>query len=233
MFPLRDNIPSSHRPVVNYAIIGLSAVIFLLEVAAGRHIQQIINVFGFTPGRFLALWQTYPDNYLALYLPLFTTMFLHGGWLHLIVNMWSLWIFGDNVEDALGHVRFLILYLAAGVAGSLLHLVIAPESWIPVVGASGAIAGVMGAYLLLFPRSQILVLLPFFFIFPVVEVPAPVFLVVWFVLQFFSGAFSVLGHRAGSGGVAFWAHVGGFAAGMLLLILLAASRVRNPFKRYE
>ncbi len=230
MFPLRDNIPSTRRPLVNYILIVLNGVVFLLMIAAGPHLQQFITVFGFIPARFMAVWHFYPDNYLALYLPLFTTMFMHGGWLHLIVNMWSLWIFGDNVEDVLGHFRFLLLYLASGLAGSLLHLYFTPHSWIPVVGASGAIAGVMGAYLFLFPRSRILVLLPFFFILPLVEVPAPVFLLIWFVLQFFSGAFSVLGHRAAEGGVAFWAHVGGFVAGVLLIVLLAAARVQNPFK---
>jgi hypothetical protein len=230
MIPLRDNIPSRTRPYVSYAIIGLNCLFFLLQLLSGRHLQLLINVFGFVPARFLAVWAAHPDNYLALFLPMFTTMFLHGGWLHLIINMWTLWIFGDNVEDTLGHVRFLGFYLASGICGSLLHLYFAPHSWVPVVGASGAIAGVMGAYFLLFPRAHVMVLLPFFFFFPIVEVPATVFLGIWFALQFFSGAFSVLGPRGGQGGVAFWAHVGGFVAGVLLILLLAVTRVKNPFQ---
>jgi membrane associated rhomboid family serine protease len=157
-----------------------------------------------------------------LYLPFLTTMFLHGGWLHLIANMWTLFIFGDNVEDRLGHFRFLLFYLASGVAGSLLHAYLTPNSWIPVVGASGAIAGVMGAYFLLFRHSIVLVFIPFFILAPIVEVPAYVFLGVWFVLQFFSGTFSILGPRvAQGGGGAFWAHVGGFVAGFCLIFILS------------
>ena len=225
MIPLRDNIPSSRRPVVTYTIIAVNIVAFLLELATGPQMPQFITAFGFIPARFFAMWEAHPERYLALYLPFLTTMFLHGGWLHLIANMWTLFIFGDNVEDRLGRGRYLVFYLACGVAGTLLHTVLSPNSWVPLVGASGAIAGVMGAYFLLFRRSMVLVFIPFFFMAPIVEVPAYVFLGVWFLLQFFSGAFSILGPRAAqTGGVAFWAHVGGFAAGVVLILLL--SRIR-------
>jgi len=225
MIPLRDNIPSSRRPVVTYTIIAVNIVAFLLELATGPQMPQFITAFGFIPARFFAMWEAHPERYLALYLPFLTTMFLHGGWLHLIANMWTLFIFGDNVEDRLGRGRYLVFYLACGVAGTLLHTVLSPNSWVPLVGASGAIAGVMGAYFLLFRRSMVLVFIPFFFVAPIVEVPAYVFLGVWFLLQFFSGAFSILGPRAAqTGGVAFWAHVGGFAAGVVLILLL--SRIR-------
>jgi len=226
MIPLRDNIPSSRRPIVTYILIGLNALAFFAALSTGPHMPQFITTLGFIPARFFAIWAAHPDKYLALYLPLLTTMFLHGGWLHLIANMWTLFIFGDNVEDRLGHLRYLVFYLACGVAGTLLHAVLTPTSWVPLVGASGAIAGVMGAYFLLFRRSMVLVFIPFFFVAPLVEVPAYVFLGVWFLLQFFSGAFSILGQRAAqSGGVAFWAHVGGFVAGVVLILLLSQLRL--------
>ncbi len=229
MIPLRDNIPSSRRPRVTYTLIVINSLAFLLTLATGPHMPQFITVFGFIPARFFAMWDAHPEYYLALYLPLITTMFLHGSWLHLIANMWTLFIFGDNVEDRLGHWRYLLFYLACGVAGTLLHAVLAPNSWVPLVGASGAIAGIMGAYFLLFRRSMVLVFIPFFFVAPLVEVPAYVFLGVWFLLQFFSGAFSILGPRAGeTGGIAFWAHVGGFVAGVVLIFLLGAIRLVPP-----
>ncbi|MGQ9919884.1 MAG: rhomboid family intramembrane serine protease [Desulfobacca sp.] len=225
MIPLRDNIPSDRRPVVTYSLMVLNVLAFFLTLATGPHMPQFITTFGFIPARFFAMYEAHPEQHLALYLPFLTTMFLHGGWLHLIANMWTLFIFGDNVEDRLGHLRYLIFYLACGVAGTLLHAALTPNSWIPLVGASGAIAGVMGAYFLLFRRSMVLVFIPFFFVAPIVEVPAYVFLGVWFLLQFFSGAFSILGPRAAqSGGVAFWAHVGGFVAGVVFILLL--SRIR-------
>jgi membrane associated rhomboid family serine protease len=226
MIPLRDNIPSRSRPIMVYGIIALNCLIFFLELSTGNHLPQLLTIFGFIPARFFALSETHPEKIVALYLPLLTTMFLHGGWLHLIANMWTLFIFGDNVEDRLGHVSFLFFYLASGIAGSFLHAYLSPHSWVPVVGASGAIAGVMGAYFLLFRRSLVLVFIPFFFLAPIVEVPAYIFLGVWFLLQFFSGAFSVLGPRAAQGGgVAFWAHVGGFVAGVCLIFLLSAIRL--------
>ena len=221
MIPLRDNIPSRSRPIMNYSIIGINVLFFFLEISTGSHLQQFLTTFGFIPARFFAMLEAHPERSVALYLPLLTTMFLHGGWLHLIANMWTLFIFGDNVEDRLGHFRFLLFYLASGMAGSLLHAYLSPNSWVPVVGASGAIAGVMGAYFLLFRNSMVLVFIPFFFLAPIVEVPAYVFLGVWFLLQFFSGTFSTLGARAAQGGVAFWAHVGGFVAGICLIFLLS------------
>jgi rhomboid family protein len=229
MIPLRDNIPSRSRPTMLYGIIALNCFIFFLELASGNLLPQLLTTFGFIPARFFAMSEAHPERLLALYLPFLTTMFLHGGWLHLIANMWTLFIFGDNVEDKLGHVRFLFFYLACGIAGSLLHAYLSPNSWVPIVGASGAIAGVMGAYFLLFRGSMVLVFIPFFLVAPIVEVPAYLFLGVWFLLQFFSGTSSILGSRAAQGGgVAFWAHVGGFLAGLCLIFLLSAIRLIQP-----
>ncbi len=156
---------------------------------------------------------------MAAFLPIFTSMFLHGSWLHLIFNMWALWIFGDNVEDRLGHGWYLVFYLICGLAAALFHTLLNASSTIPTVGASGAIAGVMGAYFLLYPRARVLTLVPLFFVF-FLWLPAWVVLGYWFVAQFLSGAAtSIATHSSNSGGIAFWAHVGGFLAGMLLIKL--------------
>jgi membrane associated rhomboid family serine protease len=226
MIPLRDSIPSSRTPTLGYAIIILNVLVFFLQLSMGPQLQEFIQVFGFVPRNFFL--NLGHGNLPASIIPIFTSMFLHGGWLHLIANMWTLYIFGDNVEDTLGHVKFLTLYLASGAAGCFAQLLSGPSSPIPMVGASGAIAGVMGAYFSLFPAARVLTLIPVFF-FVVIEVPAYVFLGLWFLLQFVSGAFSILGARAHVG-VAFWAHVGGFAAGFLFLRLLAPGRSRNPFR---
>ncbi len=226
MIPLRDNIPSRLRPTVNYSIIGLNVLVFFLEMAMGAGLNLVINTFGFVPGRFLTyLWH---GAFAAMLLPIFTSMFLHGGWLHLISNMWTLYIFGDNVEDTLGHGKFLLFYLTSGAVACLTQFLFAPTSLIPMVGASGAIAGVMGAYFFLFPWARVLCLVPFF-VFFVMEVPAYLFLGFWFLLQFYQGSFSILGPGF-KGGVAFWAHVGGFIAGIMLLNVFKPG-LRRPFRR--
>lgn len=227
MIPLRDNIPSSRPPYVNYALIGINVLVFLGEKSSGPHLPEIIQLLGFVPGRFLSLlWQ---GSVVLAVIPIFTSMFMHAGWLHLIGNMWTLFIFGDNVEDTLGRGRYLVFYLVCGVASLIIFFLFSSHSHIPLVGASGAIAGVMGAYFSLFPGARVLTLVPIFIIFTVIELPAYLFLGFWFVLQFFQGAFSVVGF-AGGGGVAWWAHVGGFLAGMGLIQLFAPGRAGNPLK---
>ena len=225
MIPLRDNIPSRGVPTLNYAIIILNVLVFLLEMSMGRELDEFIQGFGFVPINFFLHFGE--GDTVGAVLPIFSSMFLHGGWFHLIGNMWTLYIFGDNVEDTLGHGKYLILYLLSGAAACLAQLLSSPGSPMPMVGASGAIAGVMGAYFCLFPGARILTLIPVFF-FVIIEVPAYVFLGIWFFLQFFFGTFSIMG--AGTeGGVAFWAHVGGFLVGYLLLHVLAPGR-RSPFQ---
>jgi len=203
MIPLRDVIPSRTFPFVNIALITLNAVAFLAELSISDDaFQPFLRDFALVPGAFL--WTT-----------VLTSMFIHAGWLHFLGNMLYLWIFGDNVEDRLGHFRYLLFYLVCGMVAGLAHVWIHPSSMVPTLGASGAIAGVMGAYFVLYPHSQILTLIPLFiFYMRVVEVPAIVFLGIWFVLQFLSGAAAA---GADSGGVAVWAHVGGFVAGLLLI----------------
>jgi membrane associated rhomboid family serine protease len=228
MIPLRDSTPSSRAPAINYTIILINVLIFLFEVRLGRQqLEALIMALGFIPGRFLSqLGQT---DLIEAMVPIFTSMFLHGGWLHLIGNMWTLSIFGDNVEDTFGHGRFLAFYLLCGVLACLAQLAIAPHSAIPMVGASGAIAGVMGAYFFLFPHARILTLVPIVF-FVIIEVPAYIFLGIWFLVQFLSSSMSV-GMAEVRGGVAFWAHIGGFAAGYFLVRLFASGTIQATHRR--
>ena len=210
MIPLRDVIPSRTFPFVNIALIVLNTVAFVAELSiSDAGFQPFLGNFALVPGNFL--WPT-----------VLTSMFLHAGWLHFLGNMLYLWIFGDNVEDRLGHFRYLLFYLLCGVAASMAHVWMNPDSMLPTLGASGAIAGVMGAYFVLYPRSQILTLIPFFlFYMRVVEVPAIVFLGIWFLIQFLSGAAAA---GAETGGVAVWAHVAGFLTGMGWVLLFRAKR---------
>jgi membrane associated rhomboid family serine protease len=202
MIPLRDIIPSRTTPVVTVALITINVLVFLYELSLGRAVDAFTLYWGLVPAAFS--WVT-----------VFTSMFLHGGFLHVAGNMLYLWIFGDNVEDRMGHGRFLVFYLLCGVAAALAQTITAPDSVIPMVGASGAIAGVMGAYFVLYPKSRIVTLIPIFFFFQVIEVPAILFLGIWFLMQFLSGLGSIVSVASGStGGVAFWAHVAGFVAGL-------------------
>src|SRR5262245_21368481 len=202
MIPLRDIIPSRTTPVVTIGLIVLNIIVFLYELSLGRGVDAFMLYYGLVPAAFS--WMN-----------VFTSMFLHGGFLHVAGNMLYLWIFGDNVEDRMGHGRFLVFYLLCGVAAALAQTITSPDSVVPMVGASGAIAGVMGAYFVLYPRSRIVTLIPLFFFFQVVEVPAIFFLGIWFLMQFISGVGS-LGIAIGrnTGGVAVWAHVAGFVAGI-------------------
>ena len=223
MIPLRDTVPSRTAPVVTVALIAVNCIIFLHEAALGPYLERFVFAYGLVPRR-LVFWPGEPLDP-ARFLPLVTSMFWHGGWLHLIGNMLYLWIFGDNVEDRLGHFRYLIFYLAAGVAAALTQVMLDPTSTLPTIGASGAIAGVLGAYLVSFPKSRVLTLIPII-IFPwFVEIPAVIYLAFWFILQLLEGI-GQLGAPAQMGGVAVWAHVGGFVAGVVLVKLMQPPRRR-------
>jgi membrane associated rhomboid family serine protease len=201
MIPLRDVIPSRTTPWVNLLLIAVNVLVFLFECLLNeRQAQQFFQIYGLVPGQFSWLAAT-------------TSMFVHANWLHAGSNLLSLWIFGDNVEDRMGHARYLVFYLLAGYAAGLLQVWSEPGSLVPLIGASGAIAGVMGAYLVLFPSSRILVLIPIIIFFDVVEVPAILFLGIWFVLQIVGGV-GRLADTTNTGGVAFWAHLGGFLTGV-------------------
>ena len=216
MIPLRDVIPSRTFPFFTVSFIVLNSIAFLFEQSLPTPaLQAFIHRHGVVPARFDGL-------------SVLTSMFLHGGWLHFLGNMLYLWIFGDNVEDRLGHGRFVVFYLLCGAAAVFAHVFMNPASMIPTIGASGAIAGVMGAYFVLYPNSRVLALIPLVIIWEIIEVPAILFLGIWFLMQFLSGVGSSAA-RAGveTGGVAFWAHVAGFLAGMAgVLVLRKPSRAR-------
>jgi membrane associated rhomboid family serine protease len=219
MFPIRDDQPRYSTPVVNYFIIGLNTVVFLFELtvqAQGpRALDALVFQFGVVPAHFSRALAGSPHYAIpGTLLTILTSMFLHGGWLHIIGNMWFLWIFGDNIEDYLGHFTYLIFYLLCGVAAAVTQIGLDPRSTIPTIGASGAIAGVMGAYVLLYPRAKVLTLVVLIVFFTFWWIPAWVFLGYWFLLNFFSASITV--HQA-SGGVAFAAHVGGFLTGLILI----------------
>jgi membrane associated rhomboid family serine protease len=228
MIPLKDDTPRLSTPLLNYFLIAANLAVFLFELSLGRRSQtRFLNTFGLVPARLSAVLQGPLLQHLHAHghgiapefalVPIVTSMFLHAGWLHVIFNMWFLWIFGRNLEDALGHFPYLVFYLTCGVAAALAQTASDPGSMIPTVGASGAIAGVMGGYFVLYPRARVLMLVPFFFVF-FLWLPAWVVLGYWFVLQFLSGVgTSLVASDAQSGGVAFWAHVGGFLAGVLLV----------------
>ncbi len=211
MFPLRDTQKSYSPPVVTVVLIAVNMLVFLFEFSLDPWSRNhFIAVWGLTPARFRLV-------------DVVTSMFLHGGWLHVLGNMWFLWVFGDNIEDILGHAKFLLFYLFCGIAAAATHLLFNADSRMPTVGASGAIAGVMGAYLVKFPGNRILTLIFIGFVF-MVDIPAVVMLGYWFLLQFFSGVGSIGHTYASAGGVAWFAHIGGFVAGMILVNVMGAGR---------
>jgi membrane associated rhomboid family serine protease len=223
MIPIRDDQPRYSTPYVTYFIIGLNILVFLFELSIGAQGRRALNAFvfqfGVVPIHFERALAGTGHYTLGTTLPtILTSMFLHGGWLHVIGNMWFLWIFGDNIEDYLGHFRYLIFYLVCGIAAAITHIIFNLGSNEPTVGASGAIAGVMGAYIVLYPRARVLTLVILIVFFTFWWIPAWVFLGYWFVLQFLSGAATSIAETShGTGGIAFWAHVGGFLAGILMI----------------
>jgi len=235
MIPLRDDVPSRSVPLVNYALIALNAGLFLLELGMGPGIERFFYQAAVIPQLYTGLDRSLsvPEIVVTTLHPelgfrLLISMFLHGGWAHFLGNMLYLWIFGDNVEDRLGHLRYLVFYLLCGWAASYAHIWSDPASQLPSIGASGAIAGVLGAYMTLYPRARVITLLPLGLFTQLVQIPAVFFLGLWFVQQFLAGALSLGARSAQTGGVAWWAHIGGFAAGLALVWLLARPERRPP-----
>ena len=213
MLPIRDTIPAKRFPVVNYLIIGINIIVYLIQMQLGPELERFVYVYGLVPARYsLPEISAYFSTGQQLF-ALLSFMFLHGGFLHLLGNMWTLYIFGDNVEDHLGHFRYLLFYLLCGLASGFSHLFLNLQSNVPTIGASGAIAGVMGAYFILYPRSRILTLIPIFFIPWFIEISAFFFLALWFLLQFVNATL----RGGGAGGIAWWAHIGGFVFGIVFL----------------
>jgi membrane associated rhomboid family serine protease len=215
MIPLRDTIPAKNYPVVNVTVIGVNLLVYLIQIGQGTGIGAFIDTYGLVPARYSLPQFASQFSTGHQVLSFFSFMFLHGGFWHLLGNMWSLYIFGDNVEDRLGPLRYLLFYLLCGLASGLSHLFFNLNSDIPIIGASGAIAGVMGAYFILHPKSKILTLIPIFFIPYFIEIPAFIFLGIWFVLQFINAAAS----HGSISGIAWWAHIGGFIFGIIFLKL--------------
>ena len=217
MIPIRDSQPSRTRPVIVPIIIAANIAVFFYELSLGTEgLESFISRFGLVGAVYFQGGQALP----ARIMPVLTSMFLHAGWLHIIFNMLFLWIFGDNIEDRLGRLRFVLFYLTCGIGGAYAQLYLNPESTVPMVGASGAIAGVMGGYLFLFPKARVLALVPVFYFIHVVELPAFLFLGFWFLLQFVTGTVTALSGTGKAGGTAWWAHIGGFAAGLVLVKIL-------------
>lgn len=249
MLPLKDNIPSRTTPVVNYLIITVCSLVFLQQVNQTQNEPSLIEQYGMIPARIsspeatirtveprridtpfgiqvMQIERTVAPSAVPAWATLLSCVFLHGGWMHFIGNMWFLWIFGDNVEDRYGHLGYLTFYLLCGVAASAAHFAAAPLSTIPTIGASGAIAGVMGSYMLLYPRARVLTLVPLVVILQVLTVPAPLFLGVWFLMQFYQG--TAASSSGDAGGVAWWAHIGGFVVGLVLTWFLGSKSRLKP-----
>lgn len=216
MIPLRDTIRARRFPVVTVSIIAANILIFIFQATLTLpELQYLVNTFGLVPALQIQMFQQAPFS-LQTWIPMVTSMFLHGNWFHVLGNMLYLWVFGDNVEDVLGRGKFLLFYLLAGLAGGLAHVISGPGSLVPTIGASGAVAGVLGAYFVTFPHSRVLALVPLLFIITFMELPAVLFLFLWIGLQLLNGLIGLAGAQ-----VAWWAHIGGFAAGMVLIKILA------------
>jgi membrane associated rhomboid family serine protease len=229
MLPLSDHNPRRIVPFVTYALIALNVLAFLWELSLGPDLQRALFEVAFIPKRF---WL--PGYWAQDLITTFASMFLHGSLMHIGSNMLYLWIFGDNIEDRLGHGRYIIFYFLCGTIATLAHAFFNPGSTLPAIGASGAIAGVLGGYLILFPHAQVTTLIPIFMFITVRQIPAVIILGLWFVLQIFSGVGS-LGVRDAQdmGGVAYFAHIGGFVAGLVLIIAMGGKRRAPPPRRVD
>src|SRR3954469_11020434 len=230
MLPLRDNVPASRFPVITFSLIVLNVLAFFYELKLGPDTEYFLMDYGIVPARYTNHAVSQHFSLIEQIVPFVSSMFLHGGWVHLLGNMWVLWIFGDNVEDHLGPGKFLALYLVGGSVAGLVHVYTNAGSMLPTIGASGAVAAIMGAYFRFFPHARVqTVIPPFFFIF---DLPAIFFLGWWFILQFFNGTLTLLGGRGEFGGVAWWAHIGGFIFGFLAASQYVRRRPGYPSEHY-
>jgi membrane associated rhomboid family serine protease len=239
MLPIKGSAPSPKAPYVTLSLIAVNVAVFLFEVSVPvEQLQEIVNRFGFVPARFWAAIESPYVGVSAIVSPFVTSMFMHGGWGHLAGNMLFLWVFGDGVENRIGRARFFGFYILVGVLATLTHAFFSPGSTLPTVGASGAIAGVLGAYLLLYPTSRVLMVIPIFFWPFFFEVPAVLFLLVWFAEQFFFGAMTAAARlTTETGGVAWWAHIGGFVFGAIFVAMASRDRempeIRQETRFYD
>ncbi len=224
MIPLRDEIPADKRPVITYVILGINIAVYIYELLLGEQKADFIFQFGTIPYALFNPQSIHP------YLTIFSSMFIHANFMHIAGNMLFLWIFADNVEDELGHIVFGFFYLICGIAAVLLHSITAPDSMVPMVGASGAISGVMGAYLILFPRARILSLIPLGFFMRIAYLPSLFFIGIWF---FYQSIFGIATIGVKGGGIAYFAHIGGFVAGILFVLPFKFKKLRKKRIDYE
>lgn len=223
MFPIQNGVPHRSAPFVTWGLIAINVAIFLYQVTLSpAALDRFLVRYALIPGRYFVALPFLPEPSLADYVPFVTNMFLHGSWLHLILNMWTLYLFGPTVEDRMGWPRYLLFYLICGIAASTAHAYFNATSFVPALGASGAIAGVIGAFVRLFPLANLIVVIPIFFLPFFFEVPALVFAALWFLVQLMQGVIELIAPSVG-GGIAWWAHIGGFVAGVLLTSVLARS----------
>ncbi len=222
MIPLKDNIPSRRFSFINYLLIAINTAVFILELKVASYglLENFIFNYGIVPKRFFSI---FPVDWHTI----FSAMFLHGGWMHFLGNMLFLYIFGDNVEDKLGHIIYLIFYIFCGIVAAILQIVFSFNSSVPMIGASGAIGGVLGAYFLLYPNARILTLVFFGFFSRIVAIPAFFYLGFWFIMQLMSGTFSLTAGTNQAGGIAFWAHIGGFLAGVFWILFFYRPKRRR------
>ena len=224
MITLSDNIPHRRVPIINWTLIVLNVFIFFFTLSLGDDAQKFVQIFGVIPYRFLNDFDLFEVS------TIFSSMFLHGGWAHIFSNMLALYIFGDNVEDRLGSVRYLLFYLMTGIAAALTHIYLNQNSGIPTIGASGAISGVMAGYLVLYPTAKVITVFPILFFPYIIELPAIIYTGVWFITQFFSGVLSIVSNTQAFGGIAYWAHIGGFISGIVFLPILLTKKYKR--RRY-
>lgn len=225
MIPLRDVNQARTRPIVTILIVLVNVLVFAYELTLGGHLEHFFREFGVVP---VDIRGGLVEGRIGIIQPVLTSMFLHGGWLHLIGNMLFLWVFGDNVEDRIGHVRYLLFYLTGGIVAGVAHIALNANSVVPTIGASGAVAAVLGAYSFLFPGARVLTLVPLGFFLQTVELPSRLFFGIWFAIQFLSGASMFVVSRSDSaGGVAWWAHVGGFVFGLAVAAVFYKDRRRG------
>jgi len=229
MIPIRDRNPSGTFPYVTIGIIVVNIFIFLYEISLGSDLGVFLDQYGVVPVKVTRYFQASNLTAIETFFPFLSSTFLHGGFIHLIGNMWFLWIFGDNIEDKLGHVKYLAFYILCGAIASSVHFLFNSQSEIPCIGASGAIAAVLGAYMVTFPRARVVTIVPIFFFIQIIELPAVVVLGFWILIQFFSGAISLTAPTSGAG-VAWWAHIGGFTSGIILFYIIRIFSVRKPIR---
>ncbi len=230
MIPIRDKNPSGTFPYVTIGIIITNIFIFFYELSLGSDLATFVHQYGVVPAKTIHYFQTHESIPINIFFPFLSSTFLHAGFIHLIGNMWFLWIFGDNIEDRLGHIKYLCFYILCGAIASSVHVFFNSQSQLPCIGASGAIAAVLGAYMITFPRARVTTIVPIFFFIQIIELPAVIVLGFWILIQFISGTVS---SSASGGGVAWWAHVGGFVSGIILFttirILFARKSVRRRY----